>query len=239
MTAEGRPRKRNNRDRSPVTAPGYHKGRPAPNKGKTYPPRVFESTDVLKIIRAVSGNGPVHHRHRALFSFLWRTGVRVVELPHIRATDLDEASGYIRIRRPGEKTREVFMFGSRDAPDWGWRQLDPWLERRAALGIVRDQPLFCVAEGDTKGAPVSAASMRAALKVFAKEAKVYGDCRLGTFRNTLAAELHRADISVSQIQKQLGHESLATTQEFLERLGLVETLDDLHDYRPAWRSDDV
>jgi len=228
------------RRRSAATFPEFHRGRAPGNKGQTYDATVFQPTEVLKLLRSIQGGGPIPARNRALFAFLWRTGVRVVELLNVRESELDETTGFVRIRRTeARKARDVYMFGSRDAPDWGWQQLRPWLERRSALGIVSSAPLFCVCEGRTKGQPIRAAQVRSVLQRYSKEAGLHGRFPLNGFRNTLAVELHENELSVGQIQQQLGHSALSVTQDLLERLGAVRPLDDLHNYRPNWRSDDA
>jgi site-specific recombinase XerD len=217
-----------------VTDRGYHLGRTPANKGKKYGTTKYEADELLKIINAVRGNGPASHRHRALLAFLWRTGVRVIELPAIRLGDLNEAEGTIRVRRQGQRTREVFMVGSGTDPAWGWMMLRPWLDARERLNIASHAPLFCIAEGSTKGHPLGAPSVRMLVKTLAADAGLHGQYQLSSFRGTLAAELYLNNVSVSQIQRQLGHTSLSTTQTYLERLGVVDETEDLRNYRAPW-----
>ncbi|MEN3280089.1 MAG: integrase/recombinase XerC [Solirubrobacteraceae bacterium] len=227
------------RRRSPATLPGFRRGVEPGNKGEKYESAVFEPDEVLRLLAAIDGNPSVRIRDRAMFAFLWRTGVRVAELINVREMDLEEPTGYVRIRRTDtRRERRVFLFGSRDATDWGWQQLRPWIERRAELGIVRSAPLFCVAGGSTRGRPLGSPQMRTALKSYAKAAKVHGRFPMNGFRNTLAAEMYANGVSVGQVQRQLGHDTLSTTQALLERIGVVEILDDLHEYRAPWRSDE-
>ena len=41
-----------------VIAPGYHAGRTAPNKGRTYPAEVLTPTEVETLIKACSNRAP-------------------------------------------------------------------------------------------------------------------------------------------------------------------------------------
>jgi site-specific recombinase XerD len=228
------------RPRSVVTLPGFRQGVEPVNKGQTYDGVMFEPAEILRLLGSIKGNGPAHHRNRAILAFAWRSGIRVTELLAVRESDLDESSGYVRIRRTeNRKERQVFLFGSRDAPDWCWQQLRPWLERRASMRIVRSAPLFCVCSGVTKGDALKSPQLRVMLKKYVSDAGLHGRFPLSGFRNTLARELYENDLFIGQIQQQLGHSSLSVTQDFLERLSIVAPLADLHTYKPAWRSDDA
>lgn len=230
------------RRRSPATLPGFHAGRVPGNKGKRLSAEVYEPRAILKLLEAVPNfhTNPVHARGRALFAFLWRTGIRLVELPEIREADLNRSAGTVRIRRSGQRpARDVFLFGSDDASDWCWEQMEPWLAKRKDKELGRHFPLFCVVEGKTRGAALGAPYVRKALKDYARRAKLPGRFHPAGFRNTLAVELYTAELPVTQIQQQLGHSSVSVTQDLLERLGAVQPLMDLHDYRPGWSSTDA
>jgi hypothetical protein len=53
--------------------------------------------------------------------------------------------------------------------DWGWQELEPWLDARVALPIG---PLFCVINGRTRGRPWTASGARAELRRTATQAGV-------------------------------------------------------------------
>jgi site-specific recombinase XerD len=219
--------------------PGYNKGKSPANAGRQYPGQVFEPREVLRLLNAMPQERATQVRDRAMFAFMWRTGVRLLELPEIRELDLDQARGIVRIRRrPNRRERDVFVFGSRESSDWGWQQLQPWLELRSELGVVRSAPLFCVASRPNIGGTLHPAGIRDSLGRARRSAGLHGRVHPQGFRNTLAAELYAGGLSIARIHKQLGHDSLAATHEMLERLGAVHAVDDLHAYRPPWRSDD-
>ena len=64
------------RRRSPATLPGYHTGRPAPNKGRRYPADPPRPEEIIAVMRE-AGESRYGHRVRALIVVLWRAGLRI------------------------------------------------------------------------------------------------------------------------------------------------------------------
>jgi hypothetical protein len=92
---------------------------------------------------------------------LWRTGLRVHEALALAEHDLDQRRGSILVRHgKGGRRGEVGM----DA--WGWEQLRPWPNARAALPVG---PLFCVIDGLTRARPWSSAAVSSEFRRFAGE----------------------------------------------------------------------
>jgi site-specific recombinase XerD len=234
------PRPAPSRSSSPVTQPGYRKGQRPTNYGMKLPGEVYEPEEILALFDAIPLKTPTGIRDRALFATLWRTGMRISEALNLRELDLHESTGFIRIRRnrKNERGRDVYMFGSADSDTYAWDQLRPWLAKRAGLGITRTAPLFCTHSRPTPGKKLGDAQVRDSLKRYAQRAGLEGRYHLHGFRHTLAAELYRGGVKLPRIKHQLGHSSLAITQNYLESvLGLAETMDDLAQYQPTWRSD--
>jgi integrase/recombinase XerD len=226
------------RRRSPATLSSFRAGRKPGNAGKTYPAEVYEPDEILRLLGSLTGTAPATLRARALYAFMWRTGLRVSEIARVRELDLDEAAGHVRVRGRGAiKDRDVFVFGSRDAEDWAWRQIRPWVEVRSERGVVRSAALFCIVQGGTRGDAWSSGAMRAALKASAKEAGLHGRVSLRGLRNSLAAELYRGGVSVARIKEQFGIATMSSTQSYLEKIGVTQALDDPREYRPQWRDD--
>ena len=88
-----------------------------------------------------AGDGAHGRRLRGLIVILWRAGLRIQEALALTEGDLDPRRGSLLVRRgKGGRRREVGM------DDWGWQEIQPWLERRLELPIG---PLFCVINGAT------------------------------------------------------------------------------------------
>ena len=71
------------RPRSPATLPGYHVGRPAPNKGRRYPADPPRPEEIIAVMRQAA-KGHYGLRMRGLIVVLWRGGLRIQEAPKRR-----------------------------------------------------------------------------------------------------------------------------------------------------------
>src|SRR5438309_5205178 len=95
------------RRRSPATMPGYHKGRPARNKGMRYPADPPRPEEIIAVMRE-AGAGSYGLRMRALVVVLWRAGLRIGEALALSESDLEPSRGSVVVRRgKGGKRREV------------------------------------------------------------------------------------------------------------------------------------
>jgi integrase len=74
--------------RSPATMPGYHRGRPPPNKGEQYPANPPTVEEIVAVMRSV-GDGSDGQRLCALIVLLWRAGLRISEALALQESDLD------------------------------------------------------------------------------------------------------------------------------------------------------
>jgi site-specific recombinase XerD len=92
--------------------------------------------------------------------------------------------------------------------DWGWQELQPWLERRLELPIG---PLFCVINGTTGGRPWPTAAARAQLRRTAVAAGVRRRFAPHQLRHAHAVEMAREGVPLIVIQRQLGHSNLGIT----------------------------
>jgi integrase len=151
--------------RSPVTMPGYHRGRPPRNEGEQYPADPPTVEEIIAVMRTV-GNRAEGNRLRALIVLLWRAGLRISEALALQESDLDRSRGAVLVRHgKGGKRREVGM------DRWGKRreQLHPWLE------IRREHPtgaVLCVIHGPTAGRRWEASAARKQLHHAAEAAGV-------------------------------------------------------------------
>jgi integrase len=95
--------------RSPVTMPGYHRGRPPRNKGIRYPADPPTVEEIVSVMRA-AGDHTDGVRLRALIVIMWRAGLRIGEALDLAESDLDRDRGAILVRSgKGGKRREVGM----------------------------------------------------------------------------------------------------------------------------------
>jgi integrase len=117
------------RRRSPAAVPGHLAGRRPGSKSRHYPadpPRVEEIVAVMRCC----GDGAHGDRARGLIVVLWRAGLRIQEALDLTELDLDPRRGSVLVRRgKGGHRREVGM------DDWGFEQLEPWLEARRSMPV--------------------------------------------------------------------------------------------------------
>src|SRR4051794_4411478 len=115
------------RRRSPAAMPGFHAGRSPRNNGLRYPAHPPKVEEIIAVMHA-AGDGVHGRRLRGLIVILWRAGPRIQEALDLTEGDLDQRRGSLIVRRgKGGRRREVGM------DDWGWQELQPWLELRIEL----------------------------------------------------------------------------------------------------------
>jgi integrase len=150
-------------------------------------------------------------RDYALLVVLWRAGLRIGEALALRCSDVNFGQGTIRVLHT--KTRQARTVGI------DGQALDvvrEWVAARAAAGIG-DGPLFCRIHGQP-GAPLSARHVGQQMVRLAERARVQHRVHPHGLRHTMAVESVREGVPVTQISRQLGHSSIATTAVYLDHL---------------------
>ena len=112
--------------------------------------------------------------------------------------------------------------------DWGWQELQPWLELRLELPIG---PLFCIINGATGGRPWATAAARAQLRRTAAAAGVRRRFAPHQLRHAHAVELAHEGVPLNVIQRQLGHTNLGVTSIYLQGIDNAEIIDTVHSRR--------
>jgi site-specific recombinase XerD len=203
---------------SPITAPGYHSGRVAPNKGRTFPPEVLTEDEVKSLIRACSNRAPTGIRNRALIVTLYRAGFRLSEALALKQKDIDAAAGTVTVLHgKGDKRRVVGLDPGSMAI------LLRWADKRPSLGLKGHAPIFCTLQGR----PLHASYVRTLLHRLGDKAGIDKRVHPHALRHSMAYDLMWEGVPVPIIQRQLGHASLATTQRYLDHLAprdLVEAM---------------
>jgi site-specific recombinase XerD len=203
---------------SPITAPGYHSGRTAPNKGRTYPPEVLTEDEVKSLIRACSNRAPTGIRNRALIVTLYRAGLRLSEALALKPKDVDASAGTVTVLHgKGDRRRVVGI-------DPGSMAIAMrWVAHRRTLGLSGRSRLFCT----LAGRPLHASYVRTLLHRLGDKAGIEKRVHPHALRHSMAYDLMWEGVPVPVIQRQLGHASLATTQRYLDHLApkdLVEAM---------------
>ena len=207
------------RRRSPAAMRGFLAGRSPRNKGLRYPADPPKVEEIIAVMHA-AGDGAHGRRLRGLIVILWRAGLRIQEALDLTEADLDQRRGSLLVRRgKGGRRREVGM------DDWGWQELQPWLELRLELPIG---PLFCVINGATGGRPWATAAARAQLRRTTAAAGVRRRFAPHQLRHAHAVEMAREGVPLIVIQRQLGHSNLGITSVYLQGIDNAEIIETVH-----------
>lgn len=192
-----------------VTSVGYHAGRIAPNRGKTYPVEVLSPDEAKALIEECSNRAPTGIRNRALIAVMYRAGLRLGEALALKRKDVDESSGSVTILHgKGDRRRAVGLDPGAMA------MVMRWVDVRNQRGISGRAPLFCTLEGR----PLKPSYVRTLLPRLAARAGIDKRVHPHGLRHTHAFELMMEGVPVPIIQRQLGHASLATTDRYLSHI---------------------
>jgi len=187
-------------------------GRPAPNRGKTYPAEPLTSTEVGALIGACSRRAPSGRRSAAILAVLYRSGVRISELLSLQLKDLDPDRGVIRVlRAKGRKSRVVAMDTA------GWLHLERWLavrKRELEKRGATSKWVFCT----LSGAQLKPSYVRSALPRIARKAGIEKRVHPHGLRHSFASELAAEKQDLRVISAALGHSSTATTDRYIRHL---------------------
>lgn len=204
------------RRRSPATYPDFHKGRKPKNAGQRYPKEAPTIEEIVAVMRAC-GDTVSGRRTRAMILVMWRTGVRISEALDLHEPDLNEHANTVFVRSgKGKKSRIIGM------DDFGFQHLRPWLEIRRTLPMG---PLFPVVLGATAGRRWSPSGARHSIRLAAERSGVRRYFHPHSLRHAITVEMDREGMRHSLIQRQLGHESIATTEIYLASLSNKEVIE--------------
>jgi integrase/recombinase XerD len=175
-------------------------------------PKALTEDEVERLLAAVTGDGPVARRDRAILETLYGTGVRISELVSLSLRDLDLHDGFVRVVGKGDKERVVPVLGA--AAD----ALGAWLtvEGRGALMPDRwrrrddEEAVFL----NQRGGRLGRQGTWLVVKAHGAAAGLGDRLTPHVLRHSCATHLldHGADIRA--VQELLGHASISTTQVY-------------------------
>ena len=190
--------------------------RPSMIKGKRYPVEILTDDEVKSLINACSNRWPTGIRNRALIVIMYRAGLRISEALALKPKDINFEAGTIRILNgKGGESRTVAL----DPAAFAF--IARWLDVRKARGIGGYSTVFCTLEGGI----IHTSYIRVMLKRIGKRANIEKRVHPHQLRHTLAAQLAQEGVPINAIQKQLGHSSLVTTIQYLDRIQPLELID--------------
>jgi site-specific recombinase XerD len=177
----------------------------------TYPPEPLTREEVLGLMDACSRRAPTGIRDRALICVLWRAQLRVSEALDLKPADFNFQEGTLRVLHgKGDKCRVAVI------DQEACSVLALWMQVRKKLGL--SGPIFCTLKGDR----LTTSQVRQMLPRRGRKAGIEKRVHAHGLRHTGASEMANEGIPVIDIQHQLGHESIATTNRYLHALNPME-----------------
>ncbi|MDR2783280.1 MAG: tyrosine recombinase [Treponema sp.] len=164
-------------------------------------PAVLSKETVDRMLGLVDTKTPFGIRNRAIYEFIYSSGLRISEAVSLNCNDLT-SEGIVKVLGKGGKERLV-VFGEQ-AKAWLKRYLD---EARPKLtGKKPSKALFLSKNGKRL-------SRKGIWKNYAFIAELAGiSSKLHTLRHTFATELLAGGADLRSVQELLGHADLTTTQ---------------------------
>jgi len=175
-----------------------------PKRGRRLPKIILSHGEVTQLLNAPDRRTHQGQRDRIILEILYDTGIRRSEMAHIRLTDLDLDTGYIRIVGKGDKDR-VVPVSSRVCE----------LIKNYLLFV---RPAFVKAEDpghlvlNRSGKAMAANGIYIIVRTWAQRAGIKKKVTTHSLRHTCATHMLKNGAPVRHIQEMLGHESLESTQ---------------------------
>lgn len=204
--------------------------RPPTNKGRKFPAEPLTRDEVLQLLAAASNRSTTGIRMRAHIAVLFGAGLRLQESLDLEPRDIDTVAGTVRVREgKGRRARTVGI------DPYSCALIDRWLDRRHALGLGAHHRVFATYSDGQLGRPLQPRYVRAALKRLGARAGLTKRIHPHGLRHSLASDMADSGATVFDIQGQLGHESVATTDRYIHTLRPTELLDHMRQRR--WNED--
>jgi integrase/recombinase XerD len=177
-------------------------------KVERYAPRAMTQDEVeLLLDQPLAGQGahrPESLRDKAMLELIYASGMRVSELVSLNLDDVDLAHRVARCA--GRAGRERWIPLGRNALD----ALDTYLgDARSALDIHGEQALFL----NHRGRRLTRQGFWLILKTYARQAGIK-NITPHTLRHSFATHALQDGVDLRDIQRQLGHVSISTTQVY-------------------------
>jgi integrase/recombinase XerD len=163
-------------------------------------PRCLERRDLKRLMGTRNENGADAALAIAL---LLATGMRVGELASLRLDDVDPFSGRLCILGKGSRERTAFVTDAQLR-----KELQDYVQQRHGVAGDGARPLLV----DSRGRPLSAARIRAAIVTAGRNACVARRITPHMLRHTAATMLLESGTDIRFVQRLLGHRSILTTQ---------------------------
>lgn len=177
--------------------------------------RGFLSCEEMKALLSVVETGTLRGvRDKAIIGVLLTGGLRTIEISRLKISDVIHKGGvcYLNVIGKGRDTGELVKI-SRKAE----ALIRDWLLAREAADVVSDDsPLFCSLGNNSFGEPLSSNSVSTLCKRYLEQAGLKTPQIVAhSLRHSLATNSLIKGASLMEVQQQLRHVNLSTTQVYL------------------------
>jgi integrase/recombinase XerD len=180
----------------------------SPKIGK-HLPQILTVKEIDDILSKIDMSKLEGIRDHCIIEVLYSCGLRISELTNLLISNLFLDEGFIRIHGKGNKERLVPI-----SPK-AIKELRIWLDARKHINIQRGYEDY-VFVSRTRGKPLSRISLFVFIRAYAKEAGIHKEISPHTFRHSFATHLLQGGANLRAVQDMLGHESLGTTEVYLQ-----------------------
>lgn len=174
-------------------------------------PKALEESQVDQLLGAVTGDGPLPQRDRALLETLYATGIRISEAVGLDLGDLDLADGVVRVLGKGDKER-IVPIGRSARRVVGAYLANGRLTLRNARrrGAADSDAVFL----NSRGGRISRQACWSIVRSAGARVGLHTHLSPHVLRHSCATHMldHGADLRV--VQELLGHASISTTQVY-------------------------
>lgn len=176
---------------------------PLPRR-QTSLPNFLSTSQVDQILGAPSQDKARGLRDRAMFQFLYATGVRVSELCSIELAAVDSTLGVVRVLGKGRKERMIPL-GSEAI-----RAVESYVSsaRPALLKGRSSRFLFVTSRGDA----MTRQGFWKLLRQYGRQAGIWNKLTPHAIRHSFATHLLERGADLRSLQSMLGHSDISTTQ---------------------------
>ena len=172
-------------------------------------PKALSPQQVDQLLSKISLKCPTSKRNMAIFQTMLKAGLRVSEVCNLTPADVNLEKGNIYVQcGKGQKDR-MLPIG---------QCLMNWLKKWDSIRPQQSQYFFCTLQGgqlDPRYLNQVLERLSVKSGVFIQDRLKQGPVHCHCLRHTYATDLLRRGLNLPQIQKLMGHASIATTQVYL------------------------